>query len=96
MTYYFYNNYNGIVSTTDFDMVKGREYIELPYNYQFEPGYSYTLDFANQQIIKTKVDPSPEPIDPVKLLEAQVQALSDRNDFLEDLIAEMAWQVYSS
>ena len=30
-----------------------------------------------------------------KLLTAQVQALSDRNDFMEDCIAEMATIVYA-
>ena len=43
-------------------------------------------------------DPLPkesEPIDEVTLLRAQVQALSDRNDFMEDCIAEMAMLVYA-
>lgn len=30
-----------------------------------------------------------------KLLKAQVQALTDRNEFMEDCIAEMATQVYA-
>ncbi len=43
-------------------------------------------------------DPLPkesEPIDEVTLIRAQVQALSDRNDFMEDCIAEMAMLVYA-
>ena len=30
-----------------------------------------------------------------ELLKAQIKAQSDRNDFMEDCIAEMAMQVYS-
>lgn len=31
-----------------------------------------------------------------KLLKAQLQAVTDRNDFMEECIAEMATQVYST
>ena len=43
-------------------------------------------------------DPLPEekpPIDETELLKAQVKALSERNDFMEDCIAEMATLVYA-
>ena len=36
----------------------------------------------------------PEPIPDTVLLKAQVQALTDRNEFLEDCIAEMATIIY--
>lgn len=42
--------------------------------------------------------PAPEPTAEEKertLLKAQIQALSDRNDFLEDCVAEMAGIVYA-
>lgn len=41
--------------------------------------------------------PAPEPTDEKEktLLKAQIQALSDRNDFLEDCMAEMAGIVYA-
>ena len=42
--------------------------------------------------------PAPEPTEEEKertLLRAQIQALSDRNDFLEDCVAEMAGIVYA-
>ena len=42
--------------------------------------------------------PTPEPTEEEKertLLKAQIQALSDRNDFLEDCVAEMAGIVYA-
>ena len=42
--------------------------------------------------------PPPEPTEEEKertLLKAQIQALSDRNDFLEDCVAEMAGIVYA-
>ncbi len=37
----------------------------------------------------------PEQPDELTLLRAQVRALSDRNEFMEDCIAEMAMLVYS-
>ena len=41
----------------------------------------------------------PEEVEALKnenfLLKAQIQAMSDRNDFIEDCIAEMAMQVYA-
>lgn len=41
-------------------------------------------------------DQTPESsIDEIALLRAQIQAMSDRNDFIEDCIAEMAMQLYS-
>lgn len=43
-------------------------------------------------------DPLPEekmPIDETELLKAQVKALSERNDFMEDCIAEMATLIYA-
>ena len=51
---------------------------------------------ANQ----TEPTPSiPEEVEALKnenfLLKAQIQAMSDRNDFIEDCIAEMAMQVYA-
>lgn len=42
--------------------------------------------------------PTPEPTEEDKertLLKAQIQALSDRNDFMEDCVAEMAGIVYA-
>ena len=46
--------------------------------------------------------PQPEPLPTIsdlmkenELLKAQIKAQSDRNDFMEDCIAEMAMQVYS-
>ena len=42
-------------------------------------------------------DPEPEPPKPdqITLMQAQIDSLSERNDFLEDCIAEMATQVYN-
>ncbi len=42
------------------------------------------------------VKPEPQPIPPQPApLDSQVKAISDRQDFLEDCIAEMATQVYA-
>lgn len=37
----------------------------------------------------------PDPVDEVALLKAQLKAQTDRCDFLEDCIAEMAMRVYN-
>lgn len=55
---------------------------------------------ANGEVIRLPVptnDPDPEAVDLVaenKLLRAQLQAQSDRSDFIEDCIAEMAMAAY--
>lgn len=38
--------------------------------------------------------PEQSNISDIELLKAQIQAISDRNDFIEDCIAEMAMEVY--
>lgn len=59
---------------------------------------SYTVDQeAYDDYISHLTPPTPvapEP-DKITLLEQEVKSLSDRNDFLEDCIAEMATQVYN-
>ena len=40
-------------------------------------------------------EPAAPGVDEMTLLQAQVQALSDRNEFLEDCIAEMAEIIYA-
>ena len=51
---------------------------------------------ANQPELPPSI---PEEVEALKnenfLLKAQIQAMSDRNDFIEDCIAEMAMQVYA-
>lgn len=51
---------------------------------------------ANQPELTPSI---PEEVEALKnenfLLKAQIQAMSDRNDFIEDCIAEMAMQVYA-
>ena len=39
--------------------------------------------------------PTPPEPDQITLMQAQIDSLSERNDFLEDCIAEMATQVYN-
>ena len=55
---------------------------------------------AQEDANQTEPTPSiPEEVEALKnenfLLKAQIQAMSDRNDFIEDCIAEMAMQVYA-
>lgn len=59
------------------------------------------VERTSEEIEADKPEPSaPQPtindlIKENELLKAQIQAQSDRNDFMEDCIAEMAMQIYS-
>lgn len=56
------------------------------------------LDAYNAEHPEVPVEPTPDPIEVLqeenKLLKSQVQALSDQNDFQEELIVELANVVY--
>ena len=61
-----------------------------------------TSEEIQQQEEANQPEPTPsipEEVEALKnenfLLKAQIQAMSDRNDFIEDCIAEMAMQVYA-
>ena len=43
---------------------------------------------------KSEYYPEQSNISDIELLKAQIQAISERNDFIEDCIAEMAMEVY--
>lgn len=43
---------------------------------------------------KSEYYPEQSNISDIELLKAQIQAISERNDFIEDCIAEMATEVY--
>lgn len=43
---------------------------------------------------KEEFYPEQSNISDIELLKAQIQVISDRNDFIEDCIAEMAMEVY--
>lgn len=57
------------------------------------------LDAYNAEHPEVPVEPTPDPIEVLqeenKLLKSQVQALSDQNDFQEELIVELANVVYA-
>lgn len=57
------------------------------------------LDAYNVEHPEVPVEPTPDPIEVLqeenKLLKSQVQALSDQNDFQEELIVELANVVYA-
>lgn len=57
------------------------------------------LDAYNEEHPEVPVEPTPDPIEALqeenKLLKSQVQALSDQNDFQEELIVELANVVYA-
>lgn len=96
---------------TAIDEGEGDRYRHAQNNYLLEPltdergVYRYKLvDGLVVQRTQAEMDadfdarPAPEPTAEEKertLLKAQIQALSDRNDFLEDCMAEMAGIVYA-
>lgn len=57
------------------------------------------LDAYNAKHPEVPVEPTPDPIEVLqeenKILKSQVQALSDQNDFQEELIVELANVVYA-
>jgi hypothetical protein len=96
---------------TAIDEGEGDRYRHAQNNYLLEPltdergVYRYKLvDGLVVQRTQAEMDadfdarPAPEPTAEEKertLLKAQIQALSDRNDFVEDCMAEMAGIVYA-
>ena len=96
---------------TAIDEGEGDRYRHAQNNYLLKPltdergVYRYKLvDGLIVQRTQAEMDadyaaqPAPEPTEEEKertLLKAQIQALSDRNDFLEDCVAEMAGIVYA-
>lgn len=96
---------------TQIDEGEGDRYRHAQNNYLFDPltdergVYRYKLvDGLVAQRTQAEMDadfdalPTPEPTADEKektLLKAQIKALSDRNDFLEDCVAEMASVVYA-
>lgn len=72
--------------------------LSIPMTEEYDPAYSYQL-LPNGSIVKTLI-PEPKAEQPttedrVKLLEQQLKAASDQNEFLEDCITEMAGIVYA-
>lgn len=51
--------------------------------------------YVDGEFVYDPLPEEPRPVDEMTLLRAQVQALSDRNEFMEDCIAEMAMMVYN-
>lgn len=96
---------------TQIDEGEGDRYRHAQNNYLLKPltdergVYRYKLvDGLVAQRTQAEMDadfdarPAPEPTAEEKertLLKAQIQALSDRNDFVEDCVAEMAGIVYA-
>ena len=50
------------------------------------------VDWTEEE--KSEYYPEQSNISDIELLKAQIQAIGDRNDFIEDCIAEMAMEVY--
>lgn len=89
---------NNLTTVGDFQLSDEECILSISMTEEYDPAYNYQL-LPNGNIIKTPI-PEPEPVQPttedrVKLLEQQLKAASDQNEFLEDCIAEMAEIVYA-
>lgn len=89
---------NNLTTVGDFQLSDEECILSISMTEEYDPAYNYQL-LPNGNIIKTLI-PEPEPVQPttedrVNLLEQQLKAASDQNDFLEDCIAEMAGIVYA-
>ena len=62
------------------------------YRYKYSNGavYEKTEEEIEAEILKLPVSPPSE----TEILKAQLKAVVERNDFIEDCIAEMAMQIY--
>ena len=81
---------NGVISNIvllddEFNFQEQQEFLELP-------AKKWIGDFFEDTSIPTNGELSAEN----KLLKAQVSAMSERNDFMEECIAEMATLVYTA
>lgn len=63
--------------------------LEFVKDYCKQNGYTYVEEIRNTSQVSSVIEPE------VDLQEAKIQAVSDRQDFLEDCIAEMAMQIYN-
>lgn len=87
-----------VASSTDSVCVGGTE-VQAPDGFTPENQSEYRLDggaLMHDPLPPTQ--PAPDPLDALRaenaLLKAQVQALSERGEFVEDCLAEMAMAVY--
>lgn len=95
-----FNQYLGFVKCTVVDRPISEIYgIEADPRLTLKVVTSYEVDKEAYEEYINNLPPEPEPEPPkpsaIALLKAQVNALSERNEFLEDCIAEMAGQVYN-
>lgn len=89
---------NNLTTIGDFQLSDEECILSISMTEEYDPAYNYQL-LPNGNIIKTLI-PEPEPVQPttedrVRVLEQQLKAASDQNEFLEDCIAEMAEIVYA-
>lgn len=58
--------------------------------------YRYEADISSKRIFIAPVEETTNPPDELTLLKAQLQAMTERNEFIEDVVAEMAMEVYKT
>ena len=96
MKLYILTDENGcIISSTRERILKEQIEVELKdesetLNYKYMDGE--LIELTPEE--KSEYYPEQSNISDIELLKAQIQSISDRNDFIEDCIAEMAMEVY--
>lgn len=93
--YILINEKGCIISSTRERILKEQIEVEMTdesetLNYKYVDGELVELTPEE----KSEYYPEQSNISDIKLLKAQIQAISDRNDFIEDCISEMAMEVY--
>ena len=87
---------NLIIAEEESIVPAGTKHIKVQEDFVFDPTKSYSIDWQSQTLIGTEIPVIPEPVDQIKLLTAQLEAATQRADFLEDCISEMADKVYAT
>jgi hypothetical protein len=103
MSLYAYNRGSGVTFSIEKPGI-AVDYVELEDNFTPEMTKQYRVNDGSLSIVErlmsetTEDEETPVTLESLqeenKLLKAQVQAQSDRSDFLEDCIAEMALEIY--
>lgn len=97
---YIYYDLNGRLNITS-AKPELHDYFEIPISdipkFPNDGGlYRYKADIVNKKIFVISEELKHESPDELTLLKAQLQAMTERNEFIEDVIAEMAMEVYKT
>lgn len=95
--YAYYGPSNNITLVEKESVVpEGRDRIQVQDGFIFEPNKSYSIDWQSQTLVGVEIPVIPEPVDQIKILTSQLEAATQRADFMEDCLAEMAEKIYTT